>query len=59
VTREVLRLLGTRGHLAGDNAFTVGRLHAHEQFRAERAVSRWPKARRAVSRRQLRRWFDR
>jgi CHAD domain-containing protein len=59
VTREVLRLLGTRGHLAGDNAFTVGRLHALEQVRAERAVSRWPKARRAVSRRQLRRWFDR
>jgi len=37
----------------------VGRLHALEQVRAERAVSRWPKARRAVSRRQLRRWFDR
>ena len=59
VTREVLRELGARGHLAGQNGFTFGRLHALEQVRAEAAVERWPQARAAVSRRRLRRWFER
>ncbi len=59
VTREVLRELGAQGHLAGENGFTFGRLHALEQVRAEAAVDRWPQARAAVARRRLRRWFDR
>lgn len=58
VTREVLRELGAQGHLAGENGFTFGRLHALEQVRAEAAVAHWPQARAAVSRRRLRRWFD-
>ena len=58
VTRQVLRELGARGHLAGENGFTFGRLHALEQVRAEAAVARWPQARAAVSRRRLRKWFD-
>ena len=58
VTREVLRELGARGHLAGQNGFTFGRLHALEQVKAEAAVAAWPQARAAVSRRRLRRWFD-
>jgi len=58
VTRVVLRELGARGHLAGQNGFTFGRLHALEQVKAEAAVAAWPRARAAVSRRRLRRWFD-
>lgn len=57
VTGELLRELGARGHLRGENGFTLGRLHAQEQVRAELAVQRWPAARAAVSRRRLRRWF--
>lgn len=58
VSREVLRELGARGHLAGENGFTFGRLHGLEQARAEAAVLRWPQARAAVSRPRLRHWFD-
>ncbi len=58
VTRAVLREFGARGHLAGENGFTFGRLHALEQARAEAAVARWPQARRELSRRKLRKWFD-
>jgi CHAD domain-containing protein len=35
--RSRLRELGMQAHLAGENAFTIGRLHALEQARAERA----------------------
>lgn len=59
VTREVLRELGAGGHVAGQNGFTFGRLHALEQVRADNAVARWPQARAAVSRRRLRRWMRR
>ena len=58
VTRAVLRELGARGHLAGQNGFTFGRLHALEQVKAEAAVAAWPQARAAVSKRRLRRWFE-
>ena len=54
VTKQVLRELGADGSAAG---FVFGRLHALEQVRADAAVARWPKARAAVSRRRLRRWF--
>ena len=57
VTREVLRELGVQAHLAGENGFTFGRLHAVEQARAEAAAARWPEVRAAVSERGLRRWF--
>jgi CHAD domain-containing protein len=58
VTRQVLLELGARGHRAGENGFTFGRLHALEQVRAEAAVDRWPQARAAVSRPRLRHWLD-
>jgi CHAD domain-containing protein len=58
VTREVLRELGARGHIAEQNGFTFGRLHALEQVKAEAAVTAFPRARAAMSRRRLRRWFD-
>lgn len=57
VTTAVLRELGALGHAAGANGFTFGRLHALEQVRAEAAVARFPRARAAVSRRDLRRWL--
>ena len=37
VLRTTLRAIGVRMHLDGDNAFTLGRLHALEQVRADRA----------------------
>ena len=57
VTMDLLRQLGSRGHLAGENAFTLGRLHAAEQARAERAAEQWPALRAAASRRRLRAWL--
>ena len=57
-TRKVLREMGARGHLAGENAFTFGGLHALEQMRTGAAVARLPQGHAAVSRRRLRRWFD-
>jgi len=37
VARRRLREYGMRAHLSGENTFTIGRLHALEQARAERA----------------------
>jgi CHAD domain-containing protein len=37
VTREHCRRLAVVAHAAGENAFAYGRLHAREEFRAERA----------------------
>ena len=37
VARQRLREMGMQAHLAGDNAFTFGRLHALEQARADGA----------------------
>jgi CHAD domain-containing protein len=58
-TRQVLRELGARCHVSGRNGFTFGRLHALEQARAEAAAGQWAVAQAAVSRRRLRRWFER
>ncbi|WGZ81247.1 CYTH and CHAD domain-containing protein [Arthrobacter sp. EM1] len=44
VTRALLRRLGAQAHLAGENAFTYGRLHALEQAMAADAESRFSKA---------------
>lgn len=57
-TREALRALGARGHLAGENGFTYGRLHALEQARAESTSEQWSLQRAGVSARKLRRWFE-
>jgi CHAD domain-containing protein len=39
VARQVLRDLGVRAHLSGENGFTFGRLHALEEAGAERCVA--------------------
>ena len=56
-TRQVLFELGQRSHLAGRNGFTLGRLHALEQARAEATGGRWDEAQAVASRPKLRRWF--
>lgn len=58
VTREVLREFGALAHLAGENGFTFGRLHALEQAKADAAVAAWPQVRAQASRARLRRFFD-
>ncbi len=44
VIREVLRRLAIEAHLAGDNSFTYGRLHALAQVRASKADARYRNA---------------
>ena len=41
VARDLLRRVGVEAHLAGDNAFTYGRLHGLFQARAEDLDRRW------------------
>ena len=41
VARDDLRRLGVQAHLAGENGFTFGLLHAREQARAEAAAARF------------------
>ena len=41
VARQVLRDLGVRAHLAGENGFTFGRLHALEEAHAAAATARY------------------
>lgn len=56
VTREVLRELGAASTRSGRNGFTLGRLHALEQFRAA-AGSDLSEARRAFDRHRVRTWL--
>jgi CHAD domain-containing protein len=54
--RGRLRELGVQAHLAGENGFTYGRLHALEQTRAERAEADFESAWATFCRKQVRRW---
>ncbi len=56
VARDLLRRVGIEAYLAGDNAFTYGRLHGLFQARAERLERRWPKAWSRVAPPRPRRW---
>lgn len=56
VARRRLRELGMQAHLAGENAFTFGRLHGLEQARAERAELDFEALWAQFRRKQLRRW---
>ena len=49
VARAALRELGVRMHLDGDNAFTIGRLHALEQTRGDEAITEFERAWAALS----------
>ena len=57
VARQALRELGARIHLDGENAFTIGRLHALEQTRGDEAVAEFETAWRALSDKQMLRWL--
>ena len=56
VARQRLREYGMRAHLSGENTFTIGRLHALEQARAERAEAEFVALWERFDRKQLRRW---
>ena len=57
VTRQALRELAVVAHLAGENAFTFGRLHGLEQ--AQASALDWESVRGHVPSRKRRRWFER
>ena len=57
VARQLLRELGVRIHLDGDNAFTIGRLHAFEESRARASEQEFPAAWKAVRKTKPRRWL--
>ncbi len=57
VARQALRDLGARMFLDGDNTFTIGRLHALEQVRGDRAIADFEAAWRALSRKRVRHWL--
>lgn len=59
VARRALRTLGVQAHLAGENGFTFGRLHAMEEAEAARLERRYPKAYGALPSGKLRSWLDR
>ncbi len=57
VLRELLRQLGVRAHLDGENAFTYGRLHALEEARARDTEKQAAVAWKSSSDKRLRRWL--
>ncbi|HET9649406.1 MAG TPA: CHAD domain-containing protein, partial [Microlunatus sp.] len=57
VARTALRNLGVRLHLDGDNAFTIGRLHALEQVRGASAIAGFEQAWTALCQPATTRWL--
>lgn len=57
VARELLRRTGVEAHLAGENGFSFGRLHALEECRGDEAAARLDTVWRKASRRKLRGWL--
>jgi CHAD domain-containing protein len=57
VTREALRDMGVRAHLAGDNAFTYGLLAGLEEARARSARETYASAWAKAGKRKLRNWM--
>lgn len=56
VARDLLRRVGIEAHLAGDNAFTYGRLHGLYQARAQDLDQRWPRAWQRLARQRPKNW---
>jgi len=59
VARDELRRLGVKAHLASENGFSFGRLHALEQQRADAAGDRFRSRWAAVDSPRVRRWARR
>jgi CHAD domain-containing protein len=57
VARAALRELGVRLHLDGDNAFSLGRLHALEQARGDDAIAEFEQAWAALADPARTRWL--
>lgn len=57
VARAALRELGVRIHLDGENAFTIGRLHALEQAKADAAEKAFAAAWAGVADKKVRSWI--
>jgi CHAD domain-containing protein len=57
VARQILRDLGVRAHLAGENGFTFGRLHALEQAHAADLLRRYPEVYDALPPKGVRHWL--
>jgi CHAD domain-containing protein len=57
VARELLRDLGVRAHLAGENGFTFGRLHALEEALAAELSGRYPDLYAALPTKKLTKWL--
>jgi CHAD domain-containing protein len=57
VARAALRELGVRIYLDGENAFTIGRLHALEQTRGDEAIAEFESAWSALSDKQMLQWL--
>lgn len=58
VARATLREIGIRAHLAGENGFTFGRLHALEEARAEELVRGYPPLMKQLPARKLKVWLE-
>ena len=56
IMQGVVRAMGMRAHLAGENGFTYGLLAGLERDRAARALAAFPAAWHDASRRRVRRW---
>jgi CHAD domain-containing protein len=57
VARRLLRDLGVRAHLSGENGFTFGRLHALEEAAAEELRRRYPTLYEELPTKRLRKWL--
>ncbi len=57
VARQALRALAVQMFLDGENTFTIGRLHALEQVRGDRAIEAFAGDWHALSRKRIRRWL--
>ena len=57
VARQVLRTYGIQAHLSGENGFSFGRLHALEQWRADRSEQEFRAAWDALPSKKIRRWI--
>jgi CHAD domain-containing protein len=58
ITGQLLRDLGIRAHLDGDNAFTFGLLHARQHHAGEQQFAHLKTALRRTDRRKVRGWLD-
>jgi CHAD domain-containing protein len=57
VARRLLREMGVRAHLAGENGFTFGRLHGLEEKHAAELLEEYPSVYAALPTKRLRKWL--